>query len=383
MKNIILIPPTPFEKRHYERYGIEILKKYFNVFVIDLSYWIAPNTWKEFKNVYKIKNYVKINNKKELLKILSNIKSPIVIDRIVKNRKTDWVRSVLRNKRSVFVDLKLGGLPTPKYSNFDKLKNFLKRKENPIKLFLYLIHYFEENYYSRKVYKPSITIFGGLHSLKKSKEENKILSHSLDYENFLKLKEKKINQSKDYAVFVDVNVPSHPDYKFLYRDQPMDFLTYYQKLNIFLKKFSKSTKMPIHFSIHPRTDSDEIKKIKTIIDSAICSQGHTLELIKDCKCVLQHQSTTLSYAVLFKKPITILTNNELEKSWYKGRTDSTANYFSKPVLNMDHEIVNHKFLEVDDDIYNKYIDEYLRVPNSSEEPIWENFSKYILKNNFN
>ena len=182
---------------------------------------------------------------------------------------------------------------------------------------------------------------------------------------------------------MDVNVPSHPDYKFLYRDQPMDFLTYYQKLNIFLKKFSKSTKMPIHFSIHPRTDSDEIKKIKTIIDSAICSQGNTLELIKDCKCVLQHQSTTLSYAVLFKKPITILTNNELEKSWYKGRTDSTANYFNKPVVNMDHEIVNHKFLEVDDDIYNKYIDEYLRVPNSSEEPIWENFSKYILKNNFN
>ena len=46
MRNVILIPPSPFKKRDYDRYGIKTLKKYFNVSIMDLSPWVYPQTWK-------------------------------------------------------------------------------------------------------------------------------------------------------------------------------------------------------------------------------------------------------------------------------------------------------------------------------------------------
>ena len=38
-------------------------------------------------------------------------------------------------------------------------------------------------------------------------------------------------------------------------------------------------------------------------------KGKTMELVKDCSLCLTFNSTAISYAVLFKKPIIFLSNN--------------------------------------------------------------------------
>ena len=389
MKNIILIPSAPFKKRDYDRYGIKTLKKYFNVFIMDLSPWVSPITWKSsLDDVYKTEGYIAINNKDDLLSFILNLKSPIVIDRIQKNKKTNWVRALLENQQSVFVDLKLGDFPYRNHNFLTKSKNLFKYINKP-KIFLErIVNYLEEKYYGKKIYTPNVTIFGGLNSLNKSKIKNKILSHSLDYETYLNLEEKKINNENVYAVFLDVNLPMHPDYKLLKRNSPIDFSKYYKQLGIFLKKFEMATKIPVHFSAHPRTSDKVLDSIKTLLAGTRCSIGKSAELVRDSRAVLTHCSTSISYAVSFKKPIFFLTSHELKKSWYHESCIKPLEIFFKSRamnidMKIDEELVIQFLSRVNEEVYKKYKDSYLKIPNSSDEPIWENFSKYILKNNFN
>ena len=103
MRHILLIPPGSFLKRDYDRFGIEILKKFFSVKIIDLTPWLYPDISKIYsKQIYQCDEYIPISNKEDFLNSISEINSPIVIDRMQIDRKTHWVRRELKKKTKFF-----------------------------------------------------------------------------------------------------------------------------------------------------------------------------------------------------------------------------------------------------------------------------------------
>ena len=59
MKTIIFISDIGSQKRDYDRFGIDILKKKFNVIFLDCTKWLQPNFYR-----YKAEqdyNFEKIN----------------------------------------------------------------------------------------------------------------------------------------------------------------------------------------------------------------------------------------------------------------------------------------------------------------------------------
>ena len=59
MRHILLIPPGSFLKRDYDRFGIEILKKFFSVKIIDLTPWLYPDISKIYsKQIYQCDEYM-------------------------------------------------------------------------------------------------------------------------------------------------------------------------------------------------------------------------------------------------------------------------------------------------------------------------------------
>jgi len=61
MKNIIIITKSKFQKRDYERFGVTILSKYFNIEIYDLSKILSPISNKFYKDL-NYKNLYYINN---------------------------------------------------------------------------------------------------------------------------------------------------------------------------------------------------------------------------------------------------------------------------------------------------------------------------------
>ena len=71
MRHILLIPPGSFLKRDYDRFGIEILKKFFSVKIIDLTPWLYPDISKIYsKQIYQCDEYIPISNKEDFLNCL-------------------------------------------------------------------------------------------------------------------------------------------------------------------------------------------------------------------------------------------------------------------------------------------------------------------------
>ena len=70
MKNLVIIAPFPLDRYYYERFGIEKLRKKFNVKVLDLTPWYKPDYISQtLINVINDDKYYLIKSKDDFLKI--------------------------------------------------------------------------------------------------------------------------------------------------------------------------------------------------------------------------------------------------------------------------------------------------------------------------
>ena len=124
-------------------------------------------------------------------------------------------------------------------------------------------------------------------------------------------------------------------------------------------------------------------KLPLDIDYSI---GNTEELVKNSSLVLLHASTAVSYAILFKKPTIFLTSYNLRKSWMGPRINNLAKVVNGQIINMDNDLNKpldlQNLLKIDESKYKNYLDQYLKVPNSPDVPLWEIFTNYIKSNQF-
>jgi len=211
--------------------------------------------------------------------------------------------------------------------------------------------------------------------IKKAKKV--IKSHSLDYDLFLSLKEKKIpNNLKSYAVFLDQNIPFHPGAIFRGEKPKTTKEKYFPALNNFFTLFENKTGLEVIFEAHPRSRYD-------LYPEFLYGRKYFLlktpELIRDSKVVLLHTSTALSFAILFNKPIIFLTSNEYQKSYDDFRINSYARSMNSLLFNIDEKNINskipsnNKIYFFDKVKYAEYRNNYLKFPKTPEKKSWEIF----------
>lgn len=132
---------------------------------------------------------------------------------------------------------------------------------------------------------------------------------SFEYDNYLKMKNKKGEFKKDYHVFLDSDLAYHRDVKLYSAKTILNPEKYYQELQMFFDKIEKETNKEVVIALHPRTQHKKYNFGKRKI-----VQSNTAELLWDADLILSHHSTALHYAIIYNKDLIILTTNELEKS---------------------------------------------------------------------
>jgi len=381
MKEIIILSRGLFSKRDYDRFGIDILKRNFLVKVFDCTAWINQDYYYLRlypKNIFKFKEYISIACKEDFLQYISEINSPIVIDRLPYTNKTNWMRKLLKKKNSLFVHLYLNMVPLPKNNIEQTILKFFKIIINPRKIINKFIDILQKKKCNLITSNSNICIMGGLASPNKLKYRNVIKTHSMDYDVYLDVKDKQKNNGNNYAVFLDEDMVNHADYSLLNIKPPATAEYYYPALSKFLKKFESQTGLKVKIAFHPRYEN---KNIPNLLKDFEYNFHKTPEFVMNSSITLAHQSTSLSYAILFKKPITILTSNELIKSWLGPRIENLSQVLNSQLINIDnffHQGLDiQNFLKVDEKKYKNYLDQYIKVPNSPDLPIWEIFTKQI------
>ena len=110
--------------------------------------------------------------------------------------------------------------------------------------------------------------------------------------------------------------------------------------------------------------------------------GKTSLLIRQASIVLSHYSTALSYAVIFRKPILLITTDEYWNSYRKHQFLAFSEALKIDIINVDkfdeHEITKDIYF-INEAILKDYEEKFIRSKYSSSNDIWHHFSEKLLE----
>ena len=157
---------------------------------------------------------------------------------------------------------------------------------------------------------------------------------------------------------------------------------YYPIINYGLNKIANSFNLNIKIAAHPSSNY----KTKSVKFKFPLERNNTFNLIRDADVIVGHSSTVLQYAVLMKKPIILVTTDEIQKAYYakhwKQLINSLAITLGKKVINLNHISDQNNFedyLGVDHKKYELYVENFIKSKGSSEKKLWNIIIEHIEK----
>jgi hypothetical protein len=395
MKKKLLIILYPFNIRTFdiERYEVAQLSKYFDIQIHNFHKILYPN----FRNSHK-KNLIFKKNiisfysynlwKKYFLDLIRIRKKKIFVINFLTKDKFIAMKILLFLKKNniIRIDMLNPGLPQYSFEDkifsayehfFYKIKNFLLRpryvyENTKIIVKKFFFKYLEFFFNSE----PDFIITAGkkyFDILKRSKTKKvKIINgNTNDYSRFLKKKKIKVNlENKNYGVFLSNPGPIFPNDDLFWKTKMTDSVhKYYSSLNNFLKDIEAINKTKILIALHPKSKNEKNLKY---LGSRRAYYNKTLELVKNSKFVITFASTSLSYALLFKKPIFFIYTNSI-----KNKDPGGIKY-----QNFLHRLIGGKFIYINDysldelelnqnrisiKKYNNYIKNYIKFGNNNKK----------------
>ena len=198
-----------------------------------------------------------------------------------------------------------------------------------------------------------------------------IESHTDDYEIYLE--EKKRNpKTMNQAVFLDQFMPYHVDFLAL-NTEHIDAGAYYDSLRRLFGHIERELKLDVVIAAHPRADYH--KRPGLFGDRRVVS-GKTARMVAESRLVLVHNSASVGLAIMFKKPVMVLTCKALyhyhvhEKQLYIALSQELGTplrFFDDP----ETTDLSDAFA-VNSDLYDRHIKTYMKYPNAPPKPLWRN-----------
>ena len=104
-------------------------------------------------------------------------------------------------------------------------------------------------------------------------------------------------------------------------------------------------------------------------------------MVRNANKVILHASTSISYAILYQKPVIFVDSTNFSKD-YSNTIGIMANSINQKPINLssNYEIRENDFI-YDKKFYDKYKNDYIKEMGTPDRPIWETFCDYLDKVN--
>jgi hypothetical protein len=381
MKKIILFINSTFNKRDYNRFGIEILKRRG----FDIEIWdFTPMFREEYLKNYTPPDYLNLDfifpiaSKEEFFRKIKNLEGrEIAVDLYPGSQVDNNFKYDALKKYNVRYGINLLGTH-PELGLFSRLQLAfeLYSSSHVLKLLLKKLIRLTNK---EKKYIPYFILCGDKKKFDKVKNMygnniNLVLAHTWDYDLFLKEEENpSSNTYGDYAVFLDQILFNHPDAYGSRIQAKNNYLNvYYKTINKFFDKIERDLKLKVIIASHPRRNE------KGCFNGRMEVGSQTLQLVRHSKLVIAHYSLSIGFAVLYKKPIIFVADsNRKYLSWYKIWTKRLADELGN--ISVDMNKINNNIIQipkVNIEKYNLYQENYIKMKGTPEKNTWEIFADY-------
>lgn len=216
-----------------------------------------------------------------------------------------------------------------------------------------------------------------------SNEAEFVLVNASDYESYresIDIKaDIKADETNKTIVFLDQNLPFHPDSK-IASFNTVNPEKYYSNLLTFFCKISKCLGLKIVIAAHPTADIDRICKYLPDFDVI---KGRTADLVNNSSCVICHISNAICYPICNNIPIIFIADEEVRTimpSFYaktKYQADTIGCKFVD--VSENYELDKESLMYVDVDKYAKYKYSFYTSPRTEKMSNIDIYTQTYLK----
>jgi hypothetical protein len=334
--NLIILYPYKFGDFLWKKYHLDKLSKVCHVEVWDLSKIVHKNFAKkiysrvennyriiEFRNVFQFINY--------LDKFMNTSKQSknYFLDKVsVINLRTFIIRIILwkyldKQNAKILREIN-GGFPMKKSfegKQNNGLKSYFKMIKiisdvNSLQNLLFVIRAFFYSKIDKLIpFNIHYQLVAGEFYESKAREElnlNIVKYNSIDYSEYLEFRKQNIdnfNNNLDNIILLDSADPYFFEDKVLSKEKVrLTINTWYPLLNNFCKILEQKYNTEVKIMGHYKTNFESPSKI---FGNREVLYGRTLESTMRAKFVVNRDSSSISYAVILRKPIVFIYSNEL------------------------------------------------------------------------
>ena len=360
LKKLVVLYPYRFRDFDWQRYELEFLSEHLEVHVHELIDALTPEFSVSYANQSELPNVLRFSSIRSWYKEFNKVSENTIIFSHLHSTsfKLLVLNLLMKLSRSKVVAFRTGGVP------FSSLRIDPNKRDLPQSI-KDTLHFVRRNLL--RVIKPDFVVVGGSEELLRVKRDfpksvKVVLANSSDFSNRIRLAE--INQDvKKISVYLDTGFPGFPRDEVL--EKTIEYVRaeeWYPKLNLFFDKVETSLDTKVNISIHPKHIG---RDHQPLFGERATIGGQTAELVSQCELVIATNSTAISYAIAFLKPLFLITSNQIEDGFDQYKRSLIKNISSETgatIFNIDREYSEHEIraaLVIDHEKYESYKQKYL------------------------
>jgi hypothetical protein len=408
MKTLVILMASPLTTQIYSHVGIPYLKRHFKILVLDCSLLLEYSKPTQTHIKSDGVDVIGVNNLSHLNNLLVNYKPQYALDFIGLQPKFMPICRLLdRNSVKLFIQ-RTGPLPGERSIKFRgeiatavnvSQENMVSHREVFGGLSILKAWSFARRFFPKFLERLNFLIliarfrrFKNVGALLAGKESlDRITRHanpilwigSNDYHHFMQSSTFSKDSfqgyfnSKGYVVFIDDCIAESHDWEILGMEAPVTREKYYREMNQFFNEFEKIVNLEVVVAGHPNARTNP--NYGSNFGNRKVVFGATAQLVKGATVCATHFSTATSFAVLAAKPIISLTSQELEGTFLGKRISTMSLILNTTLISISSPIREshlEQVMDVDNEKYLNYRDNYLCDPRSSETSPWQEFIEY-------
>ena len=198
--------------------------------------------------------------------------------------------------------------------------------------------------------------------------------HTLDYDLVLALRSGG-SQSTARLVFVDSMGPLHPEYLVHGSDSGVSIDVYSDLVCRALDEIEKRLGAEVVVAVHPRAN---FGVLEPWYGGRRLIYGQTPELVSGATVVIVAEgSAAIGMAAFFRKPLVLLASRKAD-SFIQGMNGAFAQALDTPLIDLDALELPPFTLDVNEDAYAEFVENYIKRRGTPEEPFWSVVASEIV-----
>jgi hypothetical protein len=378
ISEVIYFLEQPFSRRNHDRFGIQNMEqKGFKVRIFQLCPYLYPEVHAQVTvtDPFEHNGIRSFYSAGELLTALSALsQSSFLILSIGYRHDTYPIFECIADHRIPYAVMSVNALPRPQLSKLQKLRyKIVNLKWGQIRTFISNKRIQRKKYLTKN--SATLLLAGGSEDVERCRlpigsDTDILWLHAFDYEVYMR--EKAVAPIGDRpVVFLDEYTPFHPDYIHLNINPYASAENYYPLLVNFFSLLEKRLGCETVIAAHPRSNYNEHPDF---FQGRTVKRGPTSEMVQRSRFVIAHASTSVNFAVLYRKPVIFVTTAELEKHVFGDWIRAMAESLGKEVINLDDSFEKIKWEDleqVDEKRYQSYQHRYIKTDGSEKRPFWD------------